>query len=128
VLDCLWNMDSDPVKKGPRSVERNYEPFIRNLRAKRPDVPIIMAGACDVFCGIGKHSPGLRAEEAFTKALYEKLLSEGWKNLWYLPSEGMLGDDFEGTVDGVHPNDIGMARMGEAYAAAVAKALGLKMK
>ena len=128
VRDCLWNMDSDPVTKGPRSVDRNYEPFIRNLRAKRPDVPIIMAGACDVFCGIGKHSPGLRAEEAFTKALYEKLVSEGWKNLWYLPSEGMLGDDFEGTVDGVHPNDIGMARMGEAYAAAVAKALGLKMK
>ncbi len=128
VLDCIWNMDFEPEKKGPRSVQRNYEPFIRNLRAKRPGVPIVMAGACDVFCGAGKASAECKAMDGFLKALYDKLVAEGWRDLWFLPHDGMLGDDFEGTVDGVHPNDIGMARMGEAYAAAVAKALGLKMK
>ena len=105
VLDCLWNMASDPKAENPRSVERNYEPFIRNLRAKRPDVPIVMAGRCDVFCG------SVSAQEKFAKELYDRLVAEGWKKLYFLPKDGMLGDDFEGTVDGVHPNDLGMRHM-----------------
>lgn len=117
VLDCLWNMASDPKAENTRSVERNYEPFIRNLRAKRPDVPIVMAGRCDVFCG------AVTAQEKFAKGLYEKLIAEGWKRLYFLPKNGMLGDDSEGTVDGVHPNDIGMRHMADAYGEAVRRAL-----
>lgn len=115
VLDCLWNM-----RMKPKSGLPEYEPFIRNLRAKRPGVPIIMAGYCDVFCG------PVNPKEAFARKLYEKLIAEGWTDLYFLPGEGMLGDDFEGTVDGVHPNDIGMVRMAEAYGKAVKKALRLK--
>ena len=33
--------------------------------------------------------------------LCEKLIAEGWKDLHFLPKDDMLGDDFEGTVDGV---------------------------
>ena len=120
VLDCLWNMSSDPKAENPRSVERNYEPFIRNLRAKRPEVPIVMAGRCDVFCG------PVVAQEKFVKALYDKLIAEGWKKLYFLPKDGMLGDDFEGTVDGVHPNDLGMRHMADAYGALVRQALQLR--
>lgn len=115
VLDCLWNMrmkDKDGLPE--------YEPFIRNLRAKRPGVPIIMAGHCDVFCR------PVNPKEKFTKKLYDKLIAEGWTDLYFLPSDGMLGDDREGTVDGVHPNDIGMVRMAEAYGKAVKEALKLK--
>jgi hypothetical protein len=116
VLDCLWNM----VLKGKgRSVEENYEPFIRNLRAKRPDVPIVMAEACDVYCGRQDD------KDKFVKRLYDRLVAEGWKNLVYLPKEGMYPDDFEGTVDGVHPNDWGMMSLARAFGGAVRKALGL---
>ena len=39
VLDCLWNMGSvNGQNRRGRNVEENYEPFIRNLRAKRPNV------------------------------------------------------------------------------------------
>lgn len=115
VLDCLWNMRMKDKQGLPE-----YEPFIRNLRAKRPGVPIIMAGYCDVFCR------PVNPKENFTRKLYDKLIAEGWKDIYFLPSVGMLGDDREGTVDGVHPNDIGMVRMAEAYGKAVKEALKLK--
>jgi len=130
VLDCLWNMGTTTCetanaangrRKG-RNVEENYEPFIRNLRAKRPDVPIVMAGQCDVYCG------GLNAKDRYVKALYEKLFAEGWKNLVYLPKEEMFLGDMNGTVDGVHPNDWGMVALAKAYGNAVQKALGLPGK
>ena len=114
VLDCLWNM---AIRGTPRSVEANYEPFIRNLRAKRPDVPIVMAEQCDVYCG------GPNPKDKYIKALYDKLVAEGWKNLVYLPKDGMYTGDFEGTVDGCHPNDWGMMSLARAFGGAVRKAL-----
>lgn len=123
VLDCLWNMgiSTGNSRKG-RNVDVNYEPFIRNLRAKRPDVPIVMAEMCDVYCG----NPN--ALDGFVKKLYDKLVGEGWKNLVYIPKGKMYADDFEGTVDGVHPNDWGMMHLAREYGAAVSKALGLGKK
>ena len=38
---------------------------------------------------------------------------------------GMFADDFEGTVDGVHPNDWGAMSLARAYGKAVKTALGL---
>lgn len=122
VLDCLWNMGSrapDGRRRPGRNVEDNYEPFIRNLREKRPGVPIVMAGQCDVFCGRKD------AKEKYVEGLYRKLVAEGWKDLVYLPNDAMYSGDLEGAVDGVHPNDIGMATMAKAYAGAVAQALKL---
>jgi hypothetical protein len=120
VLDCLWNMGSTAAggRRG-RNVEENYEPFIRNLRAKRPDVPIVMAESCDVYCA------GKNANDKYVRRLYDRLVAEGWKNLVYLPKDDMYTGDLEGTVDGVHPNDWGMMSLARAFGGAVRKALGL---
>ena len=121
VLDCLWNMGLKENPKRPsRSVEDNYERFIRNLRAKRPGVPIVMAEQCDVFCRPANE------KDKFIRSLYDKLVAEGWKDLVYLPKDGMFTGDFEGTVDGCHPNDLGMASMAKAIGGAVKAALHLK--
>ncbi len=121
VLDCLWNMGSANADNRPgRNVEENYDPFIRNLRAKRPGVPIVMAGQCNVRNG----APN--AKEQFVRALYDRLVAEGWDNLIFLPGPGMFADDSEGTVDGCHPNDYGMVALAKAYGAAVAEALAAK--
>ena len=119
VLDCLWNMGLGD--KGRNwNVDENYEPFIRNLRAKRPDVPIVMAERCDVWC------KGPNDQDVYIRKLYEKLVAEGWKNLVYLPKDKMFTGDFDGTVDGCHPNDLGMRSMADAFAPAVKAALKLK--
>ena len=124
VLDCLWNMGmtkaSDVNNRRGRNVDENYEPFIRNLRAKRPDVPIVMAERCDVYC----KPPN--SQDRYIRALYEKLVAEGWKNLVYLPKDKMFTGDREGTVDGCHPNDWGMMSMAKAFGGAVKEALRLK--
>ena len=127
VLDCLWNMgtttgdraiNANGFIKG-RNVEENYEPFIRNLRAKRPGVPIVMAEQSDVQCR------GPNVKDRHIKALYDKLVAEGWTDLVYLPKTGMYPGDGEGTVDGCHPNDYGMVSLARAFGEAVAEALGL---
>ena len=135
VLDCLWNMNKpkpardaayqDMYAAGfdqndPISVVRfRYEPFIRALRAKRPNVPIVMAEQCDVYC------KGQSMKDQFVRSLYDKLVAEGWKNLVYLPKDEMYVGDGEGTVDGCHPNDLGMMSMAKAFGKAVKTALGL---
>ena len=40
----------------------------------------------------------------------EKLVADGYKNIYYVTSEGLTGDDNEGTVDGIHFTDIGFRR------------------
>jgi len=121
VLDCLWNMGSvSSGSRNGRNVEENYEPFIRNLRAKRPDVPIVMAEQCDVYCGEAG------AKDRYVKSLYDKLVAEGWKKLVYLPKDRMYTGDLEGTVDGCHPNDWGMMSLARAFGDAVSSALSAK--
>ena len=135
VLDCLWNMDrprrdpgfafEDMFEAGydesdPIAVVRfRYEPFIRALRARRPDVPIVMAEQSDVKCN------GPSEKDKFVRAIYEKLVGEGWKNLIYLPKDGMYSGDGDGTVDGCHPNDLGQSTMAKAFEKAVGEALGI---
>ena len=127
VLDCVRNMGTATGEKANaahgyllgRNVEENYEPFIRNLRARRPNVPIVMVEQGDVY----QTQPN--AKDRFVRALYEKLVAEGWENLVYLTKDVMFPPDMEGTVDGTHPNDWGMMSLAGAYGEAVKKALGL---
>ncbi len=119
VIDCLSNMTM-------AQMETRYENFIRNVRAKRPGVPIVMAEACDVYCGNGHNEDIKRSRDAFARKVYEKFVAEGWKDIYYLPREVQMTDDYEGTVDGSHPNDWGMMYMADAFGEIVKKALGLK--
>ena len=112
ILDCIWNMNI-------KLVRARYERFIRNLRALRPGVPIVMAEQCDVYCG------GPNEKDQFIRKLYDKLIAEGWRDLVYLPKDKMYSGDLEGTVDGCHPNDLGMMSMADAFGKAAAKALKL---
>ena len=115
VLDCVWNMRNMTTD----AFQNRYEPFIRNLRAKRPDVPIVMAGMSDVYCG------GPNDKDDCVRTLYERLVAEGWTNLVHLPKDGMYSGDFEGTVDGTHANNLGMRSLAKAYGNAVARLLQL---
>ena len=114
VLDCVWNMRNMTTD----AFLNRYEPFIRNLRAKKPAVPIVMAGMSDVYCG------GPNDKDESVRVLYERLVAEGWANLVHLPKDGMYSGDFEGTVDGTHANNWGMRSLAKAYGRAVGKALG----
>ena len=97
VLDCLWNMSPDMVSE-------RMEPFVKRLRSLRPDVPILLVEEGS-FQNVSPTAKG-----KLLRSIYEKLQAEGVGNLHFLSNEGMLGEDGEGTVDGLHPNDLGMMR------------------
>ena len=118
VIDCVWNMNE-------KLMDERYEKFIRNLRAKRPDVPIVMAEGCDVYCGT-PYGAGIQSRNKIVRPLYQQFLKEGWKKLYFLPSKGQMDDDFEGTVDGCHPNDLGMKAMARAFGRVVRRALAIR--
>lgn len=109
VLDCLWNMT-------PQMVRERVDPFIRKLRSIRPETPILLAEDSHL-----RDMPGIKGE--LLSAIFARLVSEGYLHLYYMSNTGMLGTDGEGTVDGVHPNDLGMMRHAEAFSASLRRIL-----
>jgi lysophospholipase L1-like esterase len=106
VLDGLWNMS---VKE----VEERVAPFVEKLRAVHARTPILLVEEAN-FRNVCPTDKG-RA----LRAVLDTLRSRGVTNVHLLTSQDVLGSDTEATVDGVHPNDLGMMRQ----AAAVTKAL-----
>ena len=106
VLDCLWNMSVAQVSE-------RTKPFVGKLRAAHPDTPILLVEEAN-FQNICPTEKGLAL-----RRVMDEMASQGVKHMHLLTSQDVLGDDREATVDGVHPNDLGMKRQ----AAAVTKAL-----
>ena len=100
ILECLPNMTPDMVRE-------RVAPFVRHLREKRPATPILL-----VENPINPlHNPG----NDFLQTVFKKLSEAGVTNLHYLSGVHQLEGTEEGTVDGVHPTDLGFARMAAVY-------------
>jgi lysophospholipase L1-like esterase len=111
VLDCMGNMSKDEVTA-------RVEPFVKKLRAAHPDTPIVLVDEAQVRNEVPTQNGRLLRTE------FEKLKAD--KNLHFLSADRMLGEDGEGTVDGVHPNDLGMQRQADAFVKSIAAVLGNK--
>lgn len=111
VLDCLWNMR-------PEEVSERVAPFVRKLRDARPDTPILLAEDSSV----SNTTPTEKG--AILRRIYEDLKAEGVPNLHFLSNRDMLGTDGDGTVDGCHPNDVGMLRQATVFCKALSDILG----
>lgn len=103
VLNCVPNMVDELV-------EERVEPFVRRLREHRPDVPILLV----------EDLRGLERNELL-RAAYENLRAEGIEDLHYMTYEPLLAGEEEGTVDGVHPTDLGFLRMARALRPVIAE-------
>jgi len=115
VIDCLWNMDTEMVRE-------RVEPFVRKLRTVRPSTPILLVEDSS-FLDASPTEKG-----ALLTAAVQDLRQHGVTNLFLLSSKGMLGDDWEGTVDGVHPNDLGMTRSSKVLSAELQHILASQKK
>lgn len=120
VIDCLPNMDAALIRE--RCV-----PFVRRLRAARPDVPIVIVEDrrhtdAWILPDRARHHAENRA--ALREAL-ETLERDGVDRLWHVSADGMLGTDDEATVDGSHPTDLGFVRQADLMEPVLRQALGL---
>lgn len=106
VMDCVPNCSPEQVK------ERTFA-FVQELRKAHPHTPILLIETITRQVGNydQKWKKRLQEQNANFKAEYERLLAAGYQNLFYIPTDHLIGDDHEGTVDGTHPTDVGFERM-----------------
>jgi len=120
VIDCLPNMNAAAVRE-------KCVPLIRQIRAARPDTPIILVEDRR-FTNAWVRAKQNEFHDANHAALRESLVAlqrEGVKHLYYIEGDALLGDDTEGTTDGSHPNDLGFMRQADVFEPVLRQALGL---
>lgn len=98
-------------------LQNTHDKLFRKVRAAHPDIPVIFMTAPNFDANWNAYTA--RRNQIFTN--YVRAYEEGDRNVYFVDGERMLG--FEGrdacTVDGFHPNDLGMYRMAEAVGSAV---------
>ncbi len=119
VIDCLPNM-------GAKDVTEKCVPLVKQLRAARPDTPIVLVEDRRntdswIIASRRKHHDD---NHAALKAAFEQLVKEGVQGLSYVPGDRLYGDDAEGATDGSHASDLGFHRQADVFEPYVLKALG----
>jgi len=114
VLDCLPNLGPENVTL--EELKKRIAASVKELKSKRPDIPVLLTdhdGYTDEEINPGsKEEP--RILNAVQKQEFDSLTATGTKNI-YLLTKNEIGQNIETTVDGTHPNDIGMMRYADAY-------------
>ena len=115
VLDCLPNLDASDASKS-EEVKNLVVQSVKQLRQKALSTPILLVE----HCGYSDEAinPAGRADykalNLAQRKAFEQLKSEGQTNL-YLLSKEEIGLTLDATVDGTHPNDLGMQEYANAY-------------
>lgn len=110
VIDCLPNMQS-------KQIEQRIEPLVKQLRAARPETPILLVEDrtyANAFLYPAKQKRHAASRRALREG-YERLSAAGINGLHYLPGEHLLGADGDDTVDSSHPTDLGFFRQANAF-------------
>lgn len=120
VIDCLPNM-------GPELVAERTAPLVRQLRAARPDTPILLVEDRRntnswILPERDRYHDG---NHAALKAAYEALKKEGIKKLYYIPGDELYGTDSEGATDASHASDLGFMRQADVMEPVLRQALGM---
>jgi hypothetical protein len=107
VIDCNPNTKTDQVYDGAVKL-------VKLLKQKRPNVPILIVEGYLYTSGFTKpaDSENHKKNVELLRA-YKTLKQLGLQKLYYCKGVGLIGFDYEGTVDGVHPNDLGMMRIAD---------------
>jgi hypothetical protein len=118
VLDYVPNASA-------KAIDEVGEKFFRIIRDAHPDVPVIFIedptfphSAFDK-----KILEEITTKNAAQKRLFDKLKKQGEKKIYYIPTEGMIGDDGEATVDAIHFTDLGAVRYVDHVMPVIEKAL-----
>lgn len=118
VLDPLPNMR-------PEWVTERMSAFVAKLREAHPKTPIVLVehGGVANAAVLGNKQAGYLKSNASLRTLYEQRRRAGDRKLFYVRGEKLMGDDGQGTVDGVHATDLGFLRMADAIEPTLKRAL-----
>ncbi len=119
VIDCVANTAIEQISERTQIV-------VRMWRDAHRSTPILLVE--DRTWDNAPLVPHLlethRKKRAALRAAYEALTSAGITDLHYRTGDDLLGRDGDATVDGSHPNDLGMARYADALEPDLRELLG----
>ena len=116
VLDCLPNL-ADKKNFSDEEVRKRIIMSVHRLQLRHPNTPVLLV----------EHSIGLSNTSMDTSVInackhINTIAAETFASLKqdhlqhiYLLAANDIGFDLESTVDGIHPNDIGMMKYADAY-------------
>jgi hypothetical protein len=100
--------------------------FVKIIADAHPDVPIVMLA--------GPMYPYSRYDSMFYNYLpaknnafrrnYQRLVDDGYKNIYFIESDGLDGLEDDGTVDGIHLTDLGFRHYADFLLPHLRKILG----
>lgn len=116
VLDCMPNL-VDFNKFPPAEIETRIRRSIKSLQEKHPGIPVLLVEHSCGLSGVSIDtalSKKYKASSDLISSVFTQLKKEAIANIYLLTDEA-IGFDLESTVDGTHPNDIGMMKYAESY-------------
>lgn len=101
-----------------------FNEFVDIVRAVHPEVPMIFLQTerreIRNF-NVRRDASEQAKQDAAEQAVKARMKTD--KHIYFIDSEGFLGDDHLGTVDGTHPNDLGFTHMLEVITPKIKKIL-----
>ena len=118
----IFIFDYDHNSPTYETLVQTHEPFYRAVREKHPDVPIILTSKTMAYL-YADHVP----RKNFIEASCKKWREEGDENVYFVSGPELMklaGD--EGTVDRIHPTDLGFYSMAMRFIEEIEKILNKK--
>ena len=108
VIDCLPNMTIGQVRQ-------MVEPLVTKLRETHEQTPILLVENATFTNPINTaQTKDNASKNAALRAAFARLQKRGVPHLYYLTGDALLGKDYEATIDGTHPTDLGFFRIAQA--------------
>ena len=117
--------DYDYNAPTPEHLKATHEKFFKAIRAKQPDVPVIMLSACNVWYEYPETCKWQKVRRDIIYETYANAVKAGDRNVYFIDGRDLFGksDRSACTVDGCHPNDLGFYRMYQAVLPVLRKVL-----
>jgi lysophospholipase L1-like esterase len=116
VLDCIPNLTSG-AGISATELENRIWAAVKALKEKRPHVPVLLV---DHRGGTDNGIIDTAAQHEYENAnkvlqqSFDKMMAAGITGIYHLPNKE-IGFSVYSTVDGLHPNDVGMMEYANAY-------------
>ena len=106
----LFVMDYDHNAPNPQYLEQTHGRMFRKIREANPELPIVLMTAPRFLAG-----ESMLTRRAIIRRTYQQALAAGDRNVYLLEGPELMAlAGNEGTVDNVHPNDLGFMSMAKA--------------
>ena len=118
VLDFVPNASVEQMKE-------RMETFYRIIRSKHPATPVVFIED-PIFTHTlydERIAKEVQRKNDTLKEIFNRLKKENEKNIIFISSKNMLGEDGEATIDGIHFTDLGMMRYADLVCPIIKKAI-----